>query len=159
MWLPFPLDCDTKSSTCCRLPATTSTPPLGGGTPPPTTGPATVTDVWPPAVAKATATGDPDPMLVLLLLLPVDPMLNLLAGHPYLLLLRWRSISHRRLKAFPHEGHLWVPRWICRWCCNEPGCLKILPHSSQVYRPIPSGAMEKALATESGKWKIDKWLV
>jgi hypothetical protein len=41
-----------------------------------------------PAAVKATATGLPEPMLVLLLLLPVDPMLNLLAGHPYLLLLR-----------------------------------------------------------------------
>ena len=97
---------ETKSSTCCR-----ATGSLIGGPPPPPLD--TVTEVPPetdPAVAKATATGDPEPMLVLLLLLPVDPMLNLLAGHPYLLLLRWRSISHRRLKALPHEGHRWVPR-------------------------------------------------
>ena len=101
------------------------------------------------AVAKAMATGEPDPMLVLLLLLPVLPMLKRLAGQPYLDLLRWRSMSQRRLKALPQEGHRCVPRCMCLWCWSEPGCLKILPHSSQVYRPMPSGATEKALATES----------
>ena len=34
------------------------------------------------------------------------PVENLFAGHPYLLLLRCLSMSHRRLKTFPHEGHL-----------------------------------------------------
>jgi hypothetical protein len=43
-----------------------------------------------------------------------------LAGQPYLLLLRWRSMSHRRLKAFPHEGQRCVPRWMWRWCWSEP---------------------------------------
>ena len=85
------------------------------------------------------------------LLLPEDPILNRLAGHPYLLLFKCLSISHRRLKALPQDGHRCVPRWMCRWCWSEPGCLKILPHSSHVYRPMPSGAIEKALATESKK--------
>lgn len=46
------------------------------------------------------------------LLLPAEPVLNLLAGQPYLLLLRCLSMSHLLLKAFPQEGHLWVPRWM-----------------------------------------------
>jgi len=49
------------------------------------------------------------------------PPENLLAGQPYLLLLRCLSMSQRRLKAFPHEGQRWVPRWMWRWCCSEPG--------------------------------------
>ena len=71
--------------------------------------------------------------------LPDDPVENLLAGHPYLLLLRCRSMSHRREKTLPQLGHRWVPLWMCRWCWRDPGCLKILPHSSQLYRPIASG--------------------
>ncbi len=39
------------------------------------------------------------------LLLPADPVLNLFAGQPYLLLLRCLSMSHLRLKAFPQDGH------------------------------------------------------
>jgi hypothetical protein len=69
----------------------------------------------PPAAAADTAMAtDPDPMLELLLLLPDDPMLKRFAGHPYLLLLRCLSMSHRRLKALPQDGHRWVPRWMCR---------------------------------------------
>ena len=82
-------------------------------------------------------------------LLPADPALKRLAGQPYLLLLRCRSMSHLLLKAFPQDGHRWVPRWMCRWCCREPGCLKILPHSSQLYRPMASGVQVKALPTHS----------
>ena len=34
---------------------------------------------------------------------------------------------------------------------DSPGCLKILPHSSQVYWPVPSDRMEKAFDTQSEK--------
>ena len=40
----------------------------------------------------------------------LSPPENRFAGHPYLLLLRWRSMSHRRLNAFPHDGQRCVPR-------------------------------------------------
>ncbi len=88
-------------------------------------------------------------------LLPADPALNRLAGHPYLLLLRCLSMSHLRLNAFPQDGHRWVPRWMWRWCCREPGCLKILPHSSQLYRPMASGVQENALPTQSVERKAE----
>ena len=48
--------------------------------------------------------------------LPAEPVLKRLAGQPYLLLLRCRSMSHRRLNAFPQDGQRWVPRCMCRWC-------------------------------------------
>ena len=41
------------------------------------------------------------------------PVENLFAGHPYLLLFRCRSISHRLLNTFPHDGQRCVPLWMC----------------------------------------------
>ena len=52
-------------------------------------------------------------------------------------------ITDLRLKAFPHEGHLCVPLWMWRWCCSDPGCLKNLPHSSQLYLKCEGGKVDE----------------
>ena len=52
------------------------------------------------------------------------------------------------LLTFPHDGHLWVPLWMCLWCCKLPGCLNSLPHSSQEYLPAPPLVL-RALLTQS----------
>ena len=56
--------------------------------------------------ASEMTAADPDPDD------PADPVEKRLAGQPYLLLLRWRSMSHRLENAFPQLGQRWVPRWM-----------------------------------------------
>jgi len=96
----------------------------------------------------------------------------LFPGHPYLLLFKCLSISHLRLKGFPHEGHLekavsesgmlnmklievlylWVPLCICLWCCKDPGCLNTFSHLSQMKWPWPSAPMLNPVVYKKKYW-------